>query len=235
MKTAMSFLFALLVLAAPATAAERRYPVTDFDRLIVEGPVVVHLVPGRSSSARAIGDQRALEALTIATTGRTLRVRRNRSSGSGNPGREPAGLATVELATRNLRSARLIGPGRLEIDGARGMEIELVVEGAGQLRAFGIEADVVSLGLLGSGWIEVAGTAEAAKVTVQGSGGLDAGRLDAENVTISSAATGTVTVAASETAVIDANGVGTVQVIGRPDCTVRGLAAGLVRCGSDQR
>lgn len=231
-------LAALAVLAAafPASAAERRYAVTDFDRVIVDGPFVVRLVPGRTSSAVARGDQRALEALSVDSTGGTLRIRRNRSSWGGYPGEAGAGLATIELATRNLRSARLIGPGRFDIDGARGMEIELVVEGPGQLAASGIEADKVSLGLVGSGRMQVGGTAEAVTVTVQGNGDVDAGRLAAENVTVNSVSAGTVTVAASETAVIDAGGVGTVQVIGRPECNVRGAGAGLVRCGgSEQR
>ncbi len=232
----MPLFLALLALAAPAYAAERRYAVTDFDRVIVEGPFVVRLVPGRTSTAVARGEQRALEALTVDSQGKTLRIRRNRSSWGGYPGRDAAGPVVVELATRNLRSARLVGPGRLEIEGAKGMEIELVLQGGGQISASGIEADKLSLGLVGSGRMDVAGTVEAVAVNVDGSGNIDAGRLRAENVTVTAATAGTVTVAASETAVIDANGVGTVQVIGRPDCTVRGLAAGMVRCGpSNQR
>ena len=38
---------ALLAFAAPASAADRRYSVTDFDRVIVEGAYQVHLVVSR--------------------------------------------------------------------------------------------------------------------------------------------------------------------------------------------
>lgn len=227
---------ALLAAASPSAAAERRFSVPDFDRLIVEGPFVVRLVPGRTSTALARGDQRALEAVRIDGTGQTLRVRRNRSSWGGYPGEAGHGPVIVELSTRNLRSARLVGPGSLEIEGARGMEIELVVEGGGSLSARDIAADALSLGLAGSGRMDVTGAAEALTVTVQGNGEIDAGGLDAENVTVNSASAGTIVVAASETAVVDAAGVGVVEVIGRPQCTLRGLAAGLVRCGrSEQR
>ena len=51
-------LLALAALAAPAAAADRRYSVTDFDRVIVEGPYVVRLVVGRTS----VGDARAARA-----------------------------------------------------------------------------------------------------------------------------------------------------------------------------
>jgi hypothetical protein len=33
-------------LALPAAAAERRYPITDFDRIVVEGPFIVRLTTG---------------------------------------------------------------------------------------------------------------------------------------------------------------------------------------------
>lgn len=237
MKQAVLLFLASLVAAAPAAAAERRYPVTDFDRVIVDGPFVVRLVPARTSSATASGDRRALDALIVDSQGQTLRIRRASGGWGGYPGEETGGApVTIELATRNLRSARLIGPGRFEIEGARGMEVELVVEGGGHLRATGIAADEVTLGLVGSGRLQAAGSAEAVTILAQGTGDLDAGMLAAENLRVDSTGAGTVTAAASETATINANGVGTVQVIGRPECTLRGTAAGLVRCGrSDQR
>ncbi|HMC91878.1 MAG TPA: DUF2807 domain-containing protein, partial [Allosphingosinicella sp.] len=59
-------LFALLLTAAaPAAAAERSYPVTDFDRIQVEGPYEVTLVTGGASTARGSGSQAALERVTV--------------------------------------------------------------------------------------------------------------------------------------------------------------------------
>ena len=77
---------AALALSAPAAAAERRYPVTDFDRVVVEGPYIVRLTAGPSSSATARGTQAALDRATIDVTGTTLRIRRNRSYWGGTPG-----------------------------------------------------------------------------------------------------------------------------------------------------
>ena len=96
-------------MAAPAQAAERRYSVTDFDRVVVEGPYIVRLTTGRPSSAVAHGTREALDRVIVDVQGQTLRIRRNRSAWGGNPGAE-AGPVTVELATRTLLSARLVGP-----------------------------------------------------------------------------------------------------------------------------
>ena len=107
-------LLVLLAFAAPAAAETRRIAVADFDRVIVEGPYVVHLVTGRPSAASAQGTRDALDRVTIDVQGQILRIRRNRNAWGGAPGAD-AGTVTVELATRSLRSARLIGPARLDL------------------------------------------------------------------------------------------------------------------------
>ncbi len=229
-------LFALLAFAsaAPASAAERTYSVTDFDRIIVEGPYVVRLVIGRSTSARASGSREALERLAIDVTGQTLRIRRNRTGErSGNS--VQAGPVTVELSARTLRSARLIGPGTLDVDRAEGLRVELAVQGSGRLRATSIAADALSLGLLGSGRIEVAGTAETLRATVDGTGDVEGSGLRAKTANIVTNTLGTVALGVSREATVSAMGLGNVNISGRPTCNVSGPGAGQVSCGSNQR
>lgn len=222
------------VSAAPASAAERTYSVTDFDRIIIEGPYVVRLVIGRSTSARASGSREALERLAIDVTGQTLRVRRNRTGErSGNS--VQAGPVTIELTARTLRSARLIGPGTLDVERAEGLRVELAVQGSGRLRATSIAADALSLGLLGSGRIEVAGTAETLRATVDGTGDLDGSALRAKTANIVTNTLGTVAMGVSREATVSAMGLGNVNISGRPTCNVSGPGAGQVSCGSNQR
>ena len=227
-------LLAFLAAAAPAAAAERRYAVTDFDRIVVEGPYIVRLVTGRPSSASASGSQAALDRMTIDVSGQTLRIRRNRSSWGGNPGAQQ-GPVEIELTTRSVRAVRLIGPGSVELNGARGLRVDLIVEGSGSLRAADVEADSLSLGLAGSGRLEVAGTAEILNADIQGTGDVDGSRLRVEQATITTATTGLVTLEVVEEATVGAFGVGQVEISGNPACTLRGPSADLVRCGSDQR
>ncbi len=226
----------LLASAAPAAAADRRYAVTDFDRVVVEGPYIVRLSVGRSTSAMASGSQAALDRVSIDVNGQTLRIRRNRSTWTGNAGGQEGPL-TIDLVTRNLRSARLIGPATLDIDRAAGLRVDLIVEGSGRLRAASVAADNLSLGLAGSGRIELAGTAEVLNADIQGTGDLDASGLRVHNATITSRTTGTVAVQVVRAVTVNAFGLGLTEISGAADCTVSGPSADLVRCarGLDQR
>src|SRR5690348_16896289 len=112
-------LLAAALLAAPAGAAERTYPVSDFDTIRVEGPFAVTLATGLSSRVAASGSPEALERLTVDVQGRTLRIRVNPSAWGGYPGQSP-GPVRISAATRDLARASVIGPGSLDVDKARG-------------------------------------------------------------------------------------------------------------------
>src|SRR5947209_20406782 len=112
------------LLAAPAGAADRTYPVTDFDRIQVEGPFEVTLATGLTTRVRASGSADALERVSVEAEGRTLRIRANASAWGGYPGRTP-GPVRIEAATRDLTRATVLGSGSLAIDKARGPRIDL--------------------------------------------------------------------------------------------------------------
>lgn len=231
----MLALLALAAASAPAGAVDRRYPVNDFDRVIVEGPYVVRLAVGPSSSASASGSREALDRLSVDVQGQTLRIRRSRSGWGGTPGAD-SGLVTITLATRTLRSARLIGPATLQVDGARGLNLLFSVEGSGRLRAANVDADTLALGLLGSGALEIAGTADVLRGDFQGTGNVEAARLVAGNATITTNTSGTVALTVNGPAAITANGLGEVTVLGSAICTLTGPGTDQVRCGqSNQR
>lgn len=230
------FAFALLAAAAgPAAAADHNYGVTDFDRVIVEGPYAVHLVVGRPSMAVASGPRDALDRLTIDVQGQTLRIRRNRSAWGGAATPQP-GPVTIELATRNLRSVRSIGGALIDVDGARGLAVDLALEGGGRLRATAVAVDNLGLGLLGSGRIEVAGRAAALRADFQGTGEVEASRLAANTATVTTNTVGSVALTVNGPATINANGLGQVNVLGRAVCDVNGPGADRVVCArSNQR
>lgn len=227
---------ALLALAAPAGAADRVFPVADFDRVIVEGPFRVHLVVGRATRAVASGTRDGLDRVSVEVRGQTMRIRPARGIWSGRPGVDP-GPVTVALTTRMLRSARTIGPGRLEIEGAAGLNVEFMVEGGGTIRATGVAAENLVLGLTGSGALELAGTARSLRGRFQGTGTVEATPLAALAATVTTNSLGKVALTVNGPAAITAYGLGEVVVAGRAVCTLTGPGAAQVRCGaaSDQR
>lgn len=236
------FLLVLPLLAAfPAHAADRPYPVADFDRLVIEGPYRVHLVVGRATTARASGTREGLDRVSIETNGTTLRIRPQRNVWGAAAGTDPSPV-TIELTTRTLRSARLLGPAMLDVEGAGagvapgGRDVELSLQGSGTLRATRVTADTLSLGLLGAGALEVAGTAAILRGQFQGTGTVTAAGLAAGTATVTTNTVGNVTLQVNGRAEVTAYGLGTVTVSGQPACVLNGAGAAQVSCNrSDQR
>jgi hypothetical protein len=230
----LSLLLLLSALTAPALAEDRRYAIEDFDRVIVEGPYIVHLVTGRTSAAIAHGSREALDRMSLDVQDQEMRIRRNRGAWTGGSTANP-GIVTVDLVTRSLRSARLIGPARLDADAVRGINVAFSVAGSGTLHATRVDAEALSLALLGSGRLDVAGAARTLAGNFQGSGDLAAPGLVARNATISSTTSGAVAVTVNGPASIANEGVGNVRILGRPVCTISGSGADQVRCGGSDR
>ncbi|HEX8192779.1 MAG TPA: DUF2807 domain-containing protein [Allosphingosinicella sp.] len=221
--------------APPAAGAERRFSVTEFDRIVVEGPYQVRLATGRSPGAAATGSAQALDRVSIDVQGTTLRIRPNRSSWGGYPG-AAAGPVTIELSTRTLRAASVNGAGSLSLGPLRGLlRLDLAVEGSGRIAAPEVQADTLTIGLLGSGRIEVAGRAAQLRASVHGWAELDASALTAQGANISTDTAGRVSATVVREARVNATGIGEVDIAGAAACTVSGLSAGQVRCGTGAR
>jgi hypothetical protein len=179
--------------------------------------------------------------VSIETSGQTLRIRPQRNLWGADANADP-GPVTIELTTRTLRSARLLGPAVLDVENAGagaapgGRDVELMIQGSGTLRATRIVADTLSLGLLGDGALEVAGTAETLRGQFQGTGSVAAAHLAADNATITANTVGAVSLQVNGRAEITAYGLGTVTIGGNPACVLSGPAVSQVRCGagSDQ-
>ena len=227
----MPFLFACAALAAPAAAAERRFTVTDFDRVQVEGPFEVVLVTGKAPSAVATGDsQAALDRLSVDVQARTLRVRANVSAWGGYPGKS-VGSARLTLSTHDVRAVTVAGSGMLDVDRVRAMRFDAALSGTGRLGIASVESDTLMVGLIGSGTIAMAGKAKALRATVPGAGNFEASGLVVEDLDLNAATAGTIAVTARRTAKVTSHGAGKIQVLGNPACTVAQRGSGPVACG----
>ena len=228
MKTAV--LLAALILPAEASAADRGYSVTDFDRVRVDGPYAVTLATGRSPGARASGSPQALDAVSVEVQGRTLIVRRNRQAWGGDMSR-PAGPVRISLTGYGLRAASLNGAGSLAIDKIKGQSLDLVVAGSGLLTVGAVEADRLTLGVTGNGRMQVAGRAADARIAVRGTGAIDARGLTVKDAKVAADGAGDIAVATSGTADVVSGGAGNIVVTGNAACTVKATGSGEVVCG----
>lgn len=222
---------AVAALASPAAAAERRYTVTDFDRVQVDGPYRVTLTTGKSSAARAQGSGEALDRLSVTVSGKTLRIRQNMSTWSNYPGEARQGPVTVEISTADLRYAGVSGAGILEIDTAKAMRLDLSLAGSGRIDAPALDTDALYLNLLGSGRLQVGGKTKTLRAEIHGSGDLAAAGLSAADALVFADTAGTVQLQATRSASVTATATGDVEITGKPACTVKALGTGRVRCG----
>lgn len=215
----------LFMPAAAAAAVERRFTVTDYDRLVVEGPFTVTVATGKPPSASASGDPASLDRLSLSVEGRILRVRADRSSA------RPLGPIAITLSTHDLRAISVTGAAQVSVSRLKGMRVDLTLAGSGSLDASGIEADRLVVGLLGSGAMALAGRAKTLQATVQGAAGFDAEALMVEDAELRSETAGEVRLNVRRSLKGSARGSGDTIIAGSPACTIESTGPGSFSCG----
>ncbi|WP_374135766.1 head GIN domain-containing protein [Sphingomonas sp.] len=223
----------LLALAFGAIGAapgpERRYSVTSFDRIRVDGPIDVEVRTGTAPMAMATGDAAALDGLLLKVDGQTLTVRR-RIALSGARDAGPRRPVIVTLGTPVLRGVAVNAGGRVTADRMVAQRIDLAVNGSGTLSVAGVAADNLVATITGAGTMTLAGKAGRARYLITGPGSYAASALIANDLFVSTDGPGEVAVAARYTADIVANGLGSVTVAGSPACRVKATGGGAVVC-----
>lgn len=222
---------ALLLLAlAPATAAaeERRYMLTSFDAVRVEGPYEVTITTGGSTGAVAVGDGRAFDTIEVRVESRTLVVRAGQRSWGGFPdGR--GGAPRLNVTVPALRTASVQGGGKLSVDRMAAQRVDLRLIGAGSITVAEAVADQVEASVVGTGSVTIGGRGERGRFSANGAGTIDASALTLTALWVNWQSVGEARFTARNTAEVVAQGLGPVIVGGDPACKV--IGAGPVRCG----
>ena len=217
---ALAVLCAMTAGAAPAVAATRNYTITSFDRIRVEGPYAVDVAVGRSSFARATGDQRALDAVSLRVEGRTLYVRADRSAwGAGK--REPGGRVTISVGTPELSQAVINGAGSVAIDRLRGLEFTLLVSGSGAGSVGAADVDQLRVSVIGAGTARLVGRAKQFTAVIRGPGSIEAAALASNDATLSALGPATISANAGNSAKVTASGTASVALTGRAACELK--------------
>ena len=217
-----------MLFAAAAPADERDFMVTGFDRLRVDGPFEVEVVPG-SPGAVATGDARALDRVALRVEGSTLIVNAGTRGWDLRAG-EGAGGVQVRVTVPSLRGVQMNGGARVRVAEMEGARVDLGLNGAGSLDVGRVEADDLNVALTGTGAIAIGGgSAGRARVRSYGAGSVDAAGLTAREATLISESSGEISMTVRYTARATALGSGGVHVLGKPECTLRG--PGPIECG----
>lgn len=222
---------AMVSLAGPATAAERRFTIGSFQDVIVEGDARVTIEGKGPAAARATGEARDLDRVRLVRNGRSLRVGLDRPVQGSASGFRNAQPVDIRLVGRGVQRATLRGGGSLDVASLEGRDVRVMLLGAGTIRVGAVRADRMLVTIIGNGRVEfAAGSADQLTVDSNGAGTLEAGLLIVDTVKINQAGPATTNVNAGVKAEIFNNGAGTISVAGRADCFVRQAGSGSIAC-----
>jgi hypothetical protein len=216
----------LLLLTAAAAPQEKRYLITGFERVRIDGPYEVEIVRG-PTQAVGVGDARALDRLDVHVDGTTLVI------GAGTRGwnlaaGEAAATPKVLLSTPVLRAILINGGGRARIADMRGSRIDLALNGGGAITVAALDAEELNVNITGNGMVTLAGTARKVRVRSNGAGGFDGTGFTANDAVLVSESAGGMRLGVRYTARVTALGLGTVHLDGTPECRISG--SGPVEC-----
>lgn len=219
----------LLALAAPAHAGERRFMLSGFDRVRVDGPFEVTVTSGQSPGAVAVGDTRALDGVSVRLNGTTLVISPGVNAWGGDP-RAPRSYAAIRITAAALRGVMVTGSGKVSVDRLSGQRIEIGLTGAGALDVYQVEGDRLSATVLGTGRLRLAGRVLDASFQTSGAPEVEATDLSAGTLTVNAQSAGNASFRARSAARVTALGQGSISVAGNAKCTVSG--PGPVKCGA---
>ena len=212
----------LIAIGAAPAPAERRFMLTDFDRVRLSGPFTVEITTGGPPGATVSGDGRAAERIDLRVDGGLLVIAASTQGWDGwRDGRE--GQMVIKVSSRQMRGARVNGGGRLAIDRVSGQRIELGLAGSGQIDIGSVSGDQMVATLTGTGSIRLAGGAvRSARFISQGAGSIDAAGTSIADLNVQSQSSGDSRFTASLTATVAALGTGAVRVEGNAVCRLSG-------------
>jgi hypothetical protein len=218
-----AILAALLCAALPATAAtaaERNFGVSGFDRVRVDGGYRVTLTTGIAPYAKASGSARAIDKVSLRVEGRTLVIKMNNSSGWGGYPGEGDGPVEIMVGTHELSAVTVNGGGAVTVNRVEGLKFDAAAQGAGSIAIDDVEVDQFNLSLFGTASARLGGKAGKATLMVRGISSLDGDQFTVKDAIIGAEGPAVVKVTATDTAKVNAVGVGTVTLNGNPACTL---------------
>jgi hypothetical protein len=215
--------------ACPASAAERSFPATGFDKVWSSGSEDITIVTGKAASIVAVGPQARLDRLEIGVDSTTLRIGHEPGNSwrMGVGDREGVRITITMPALRGLHGS---GSGDITADSGTGPVFEASLSGSGDVQILRLASPDVVLRTSGSGDIAAAGQCANAKVSTSGSGDMKLASLACTNTDIQITGSGDVAARATGLANVRISGSGDVTITGGARCMSRTSGSGDVTC-----
>ena len=223
------FLLAALLLgaAAPSHAAERDFPNAGFDKVDLAAAARVDVHVGGRFAIHASGDPKWLDLLNIRVVQGTLII--GWISGQNHiHTRDPI---HIQVTMPRISGAILSGAGIVAIDRVESPDFAATLGGAGTIDVPSLHTDRARFEMSGAGKITAAGSAGSVDAHVRGFGSIELAGLVARAGRFNMAGTGSIRARVDGPADATMNGVGSIDVVGSPRCTVHKHGLGSIHCG----
>ena len=223
------FFPALLLFAAatPASAADRAFPATGFDKVDLAAAATVDVHNGGAFSVQASGDPALVDRLNVHVVNGTLVI-----GWTPGPSVTHAGNRLhVAVSMPRVTGATLSGAGTITVDRADAPIFAANVRGAGSVHLPALHAQQVVLNMGGAGEIVAAGNAGRVEAHVNGVGSIDAAALAAHAGAFDMSGTGSIKAHVDGNADVHMSGMGSIRVFGKANCTTHKSGFGSVSCG----
>ncbi len=215
-----------MLLAAPAVAAERSFPVGAFSEVVLSGSMDVVVTTGAGHSVRAEGAEADLDRLDIKVKGNALVIGTKPGSWTWSS-REKV---TVRVSAPNVSAASISGSGDMQVGPTKG-DFAGRISGSGDMAVASVDAPSLSLAISGSGDIALGGgRCGTGAFSSSGSGDISGGRVRCETVTVTTSGSGDITAQATGTAALRTSGSGDITVTGGGRCTSKSSGSGTISC-----
>ncbi len=196
----------------------------SFDAVTLSGSDDVFVARGENWRIRATGRPELLAELRFVVEDGDLVIGRRTTD------RAIPGTARIEVTAPAVEGATLAGSGSLAIDEMRGTKIGTTLAGSGMIEVGRVEARELAATVAGSGDLRLAGRAGESRISIAGSGNLDATELRVGNARVSVAGSGDAAFHADGSVSASIIGSGEVAVTGTTDCSQSRMGSGRLRC-----
>jgi len=205
----------------PQAAESTTVMLTGYERLRVDGPILVKVIDGQPPKAVITGDRRALDRVSVRNMGGQLVIGPRDQTFEGWS--EASGAVTVTVGARGLRGININGGGSVDVDRMGGQRVDLGVNGAGSLNIAQLDADQLAVTLTGTGAVRIkGGLTRTARFGSYGAGSIDATGMTVNDLIMQSQSAGDSRFTARYTAQIATLGTGSVRVTGNAACLISG-------------
>lgn len=176
-----------------------------FDKISVAGPFKIELVKGEQTTLNLKGEN--LKNVKTEVEGNTLKI-----SCDGN-----CTQVDIRVQIPEIYKMEIAGSGIIMSEDNFGGEknLELIVAGSGIIKT-GVAAESSAASIAGSGKINCTGNSVNTTVDIAGSGFFEGSQFKNQQVKVNIAGSGIAAVNASESAIVDIAGSGSVDVYGNP-------------------